>query len=170
MNRTANQDPSPGISSGRGQFAALAALCLISGFFLILDNYGILSGAWRFWPVFPLCLGLGGIWFFRKGGTKDVLTVGVGSFLFLISIFFFVLNYTSWSHMVKFWPTFIGVLGVSILAASCFAKRRRWLAISGIFFVFLSVIFFAVFTVNARLWPVSLMLFGIWILLVPERS
>lgn len=154
----------------RGQFTALAVLCLIAGLLLTLDNIGVVTGIWRLWPILSLFLGLGGIWFFRSGRTTDVIPLGIGTFLILISIFFFVLNYTSWSYMPKLWPTFIGIFGASIIAGACFIEKKRWFVTSGFFFIFLSAVFFVVFTVDASLWPVSLMLFGIWLLLLPIRS
>lgn len=156
--------------SKRRQFSALAVLCLASGFLLILDNIGVLNGIWKFWPVFPLFLGFGGAFFFKKGGKVDAKGLGIGTFLILVSIFFFVLNFTSWKLVAKLWPAFIGMLGFSIITASHFTAKKRWFAISGLFFIFLALIFFIVFTVNAKLWPISLILFGIWIFVLPERN
>jgi len=157
-------------STKKGQFVLLAVLCLISGVLLVLDNLEIVPGIWKFWPTFSLFLGLGGIWFFKKSGKKDLKPAGVGLFLVLVSIFFFVLNFTSWKHMITLWPTFIGILGVSALFVSLYSEKKRWFAVSGFFFLFLSIIFFLVFALNGKLWPTSLILFGVWLLLVPERK
>lgn len=157
------------LKRSRGQFTALAILSLIVGLLLTLDNLGILTGTWKLWPVFPFFLGLGGVWFFNLGKEKDLITLGIGSYLVLISIFFFFLNFTSWGLMTTLWPTFIGVFGVSVLAVSYYAERKKWLIVSGLFFIFLAFVFFMVFTIEAKLWPVSLILFGIWLLIIPER-
>lgn len=154
----------------RGQFTLLAILCLIVGFLLTIDNLGILTGTWKLWPIFSLFLGIGGVWTFRAGSKRDLIVLGIGTYLIFISIFFFVLNFTSWSLMSKVWPTFIGVLGFSSLIITYFAEEKKWFAVSGLFFIFLSLIFFMVFTIEAKLWPISLILFGIWVLLIPKRS
>ena len=154
----------------RGEFAVLAILCIMSGVVLMLDNIGIITGIWRLWPIFPFFLGLGGIWFSGRTGKRDLLTLGIGAFLILSSILFFILNFTSWKLLATAWPVFIGIFGITILIVAYFSRARQWLAISGLFSIFLATIFFMVFAVNAKLWPVSLVLFGIWILLIPKRS
>ena len=136
----------------------------------MLDNIGIITGIWRLWPIFPFFLGLGGIWFSGRIEKRDLLSLGIGTFLTLSSVLFFVLNFTSWKLLATAWPVFIGIFGITILIVAYFAKARRWLAISGLFSIFLATIFFMVFAVDANLWPVSLVLFGIWILLIPKRS
>lgn len=165
-----NQNPSQGLIRNRGQFSVLAVLCILAGFLLVLNNIGIIGGVWKLWPIFPLFLGLGGIWFFKMGKGRNLIPLGIGAYLTLISIFFFALNYTTWSHMAKMWPVFIGVFGISILVIACFAEKKKWFAASGLLLVFLAAIFFMVFTIDVGLWPISLMLFGIWLLLIPKRS
>lgn len=155
--------------SRRGQFSALAVVCLLAGVLLTLDNIGIINGVWRLWPVFPFFLGIGGIWFFKKA-RNDLLPLGIGTYLILVSILFFALNYTKWSYMAKLWPSFIGIFGISILIVACFAKTKKWCVASGLLAIFLATVFFMVFTIDASLWPISLILFGVWLLLIPERS
>lgn len=164
----------------RGKFTALALLSIAAGTILTLDNFGVTSGAWRLWPVFPLFIGLGGILFFRKQkaaspadrrvNRADPIPFGIGAYLVMVSIFFFYLNYTRWELLSKAWPAFIGFFGLSVLIASIFSEKKRRFALSGLFLTFLSVIFFMVFTLDARLWPISFILFGVWVLLIPGRQ
>lgn len=154
----------------RGQFTALAILCIVCGLVLIMDNLGITAGAWKLWPAFSLFLGLGALLLFNRGGRRDLKVVGIGVCLVLVSVFFFFLNYTTWSHMALLWPAFIGIFGATILVVAYYAEEKKWYLTSGVFFIFLASAFFLVFTVNAGLWPISLVLFGLWLLLMPERS
>ena len=156
-------------SKNRSQFTALAVLCLASGFLLTLDNLNVLTGVWRLWPIFPFFLGVGAFLLFGRRVKKELIPLGIGAFLIQISIFFFILNYTSWTLMATLWPVFIGVFGTTILVVAYFAKPKKWLIVSGLFSVFLAIVFYVVFTVEARLWPISLILFGIWLLLIQER-
>jgi hypothetical protein len=158
------------VKKSYSQFTALAVLCLIVGLLLTLDNIGILEGTWKLWPIFPLFLGLGGLFFFKSSDRKDLVPLGISIYFVLCSLFFFFLNFTTWSVMSDVWPTFIGIFGVTILITAYFAERKKWFALSGLFFVFLALVFFLVFAIEAKLWPLSLMLFGVWILLIPERS
>lgn len=148
----------------------LAFVFVLSGFLLTLSNMGIMTGSWKLWPVFSLFLGVGGLIFFRKNGKADPLALAIGLFLIMISAFFFYLNFTGWAQMATLWPVFIFSAGTAILAGSLYSRKRRWFAMSGLLFVFMSVVFYMVFTLNGRLWPVSLILFGFWLVLVPERS
>lgn len=154
----------------KSDFTVLAVLCLVIGALLVLENFGFIHGVLSLWPVFPLFIGFGGISFYRKRPKKDPKALGVGIFLILTSIFFFALNYTSWSYMAKLWPAFIGIFGITLLITSASLKTKRWIAMSGLLFVFMSAVFFLVFTLNTGLWPISLILFGIWLLVLPRRS
>ena len=158
------------VKKSYNQFTALAVLSLLVGFLLTMDNLGILTGTWKLWPVFLLFLGIGGLNFFKSSNRKDLIPLGISIYLVLISIFFFFLNFTTWQVMKDVWPTFIAIFGVSTLAISYFTERKKWFALSGLFFVFLALVFFLAFSIEAKLWPLSLMLFGVWILLIPERS
>lgn len=155
---------------GFSQFTALAVLCVVCGALLTLDNVGVLDGVWRFWPIFPLFLGVGSVFFFRSGGKKDIIAFGLGIFLIQISLLFFILNYSSWSLMATLWPVFIGIFGATLVFISYYSQRLKWLLVSGLFFVFLCLTFFMVFTIDEKLWPISLILFGIWVLLLPVKK
>jgi uncharacterized metal-binding protein len=151
----------------RGQFTGLAVLSVLAGVCLLLENFGFLPGVYRLWPVFPGFLGIGLTLLFFQRGRADLVLFGMGSYLIGASLLFFVLNFTSWSALNWAWPTFVALLGVSSSLAAAFAGTlRRMLFLSGTFLVLLAACFYAVFGLSPKLWPISLVLFGLWLLLL----
>jgi len=149
----------------RGEFRLLAILCVLVGVLLLLEQFGVLRGVHRLWPVFPAFVGSGLLVLFYQRGRQDLVLMGIGTFMIGVSGLFFLCNYTSWAILLDAWPAFIALVGLSSVAASFYAKRARtamW--ISGGSLVLLGLIFFVVFGVHPGLWPVSLISFGIWIL------
>jgi hypothetical protein len=140
-------------------FVVLGVASIIIGGLLILENFGILSGIHNLWPVFPLILGIG-FWFLFFGKRKiDKVLAGIGTFLICLSAFFFYLNFTSWYKLSFLWPLFIGFAGVSFISGGLFSKLKIVTYI-GIGLILLSAIFILIFSVDIKLWPVSLILFG----------
>jgi hypothetical protein len=149
-----------------GEFRLLGVLAIAVGFLLLLEEAGILEGVRKLWPIFPAAVGLGLILLFARQ-RKDLVLLGIGSYLLVSSAVFFVCNYTSWNILAHSWPLFVALLGVTSAIVAVFADRtRRVLWLSGLFLNIVALVLFLVFTVNTRLWPLSLVLFGAWILLV----
>ncbi len=151
----------------RGEFRALAILCLCVGILLLLEEIGVVDGVHRLWPVFPAVVGFGFLLLFFQRSRADLVLMGTGSYLIGVSVLFLICNYTSWSILVRLWPVFIAMVGVSSILASLYAIRiRRVMWMSGTFLMLLSIVFLIVFGLHPGLWPISLVLFGLWILLI----
>lgn len=144
----------------------LAILCILSGCILLLESYGYLSGIYRIWPVFPLILGIGFCLLFFRKNRNDAALLGIGIYLVCVSVLFFFLNFTSWGVLTDIWPLFIGFLGFSFLAPIIWAQKRGVFIPIAFFLLFLCGAFLLVFTVDIRLWPISLVLLGICLLLI----
>lgn len=169
--RPAEEPPPPRETSTariiKGEFRALGGLSILVGALLLLEQAGFLPGVHRLWPVFPAFIGLGLVILFFERRRHDLLLLGIGAYLLASSVVFFVCNYTSWAPLAQAWPVFIAILGVISTLAAPFAHRtRNVLLSSGLFLIIVAAVFFLVFQVDARLWPVSLVLLGTWILLV----
>ena len=147
----------------KSSFNVLAAICILFGILFLLENYGIFSGVYELWPVFPLILGWGLCLLFFKRSRRDLGMLGMGVFLICISLVCFYYNFTSWSMIASTWPAFIGSLGLSFLAVAVYDKQRYLAAFIGLILVFLCATFILVFSVDERLWPISLILFGVCI-------
>lgn len=151
----------------KGEFRALGILATAAGFLLLAENAGWVGAVHNFWPVFPAFLGIGLILLFRKRWPGDLLLLGLGTYLLGVSILFLVLNYTSWWALTRAWPVFVALLGVSSWIASFFSDSLRLvLSASGTLLILMAGVFYLVFTVNPGLWPVSMILFGLWVLFV----
>jgi hypothetical protein len=146
--------------------AAIAVLSILSGLILILDYYGIGHGLWRLWPVFPLILGTGFLLLYTRQGRRDSALMGLGIYLVCCALLFFFLNYTSWTLLGELWPLFIGFLGLAFLGPVLGRTGHRVLLPIAVGLLLISGVFLLVATVDPRLWPVSLVLFGGCLLLV----
>jgi len=144
----------------------LAILCIISGSILLFESYGYFKGIYLFWPVFPLIMGIGFFLLFFRKNRQDSALLGIGAYLVLVSMLFFFLNFTSWSILANIWPLFIGFLGLSFLAPIIWARERGVFIPIAFFLLFLCGAFLLVFTIDTRLWPISLVLLGICLLLI----
>jgi hypothetical protein len=148
------------------RFRALAVLSILSGVLLLLDAYGYLNGIYKLWPAFPLILGIGLFLLFFQKHRQEVALLGIGAYLVCASIFFFYLNFTSWAILADAWPLFIGFLGISFLAPVVLGRKRRIFTPIALFLIFLCAVFILVISVDSKLWPISLILFGICLLLI----
>ena len=149
------------------QFTVLAVLSTAVGVLLLLENFGVLSGMHELWPIFPAAIGTGMVMMFFQRGRADLVLLGIGSYLVGVSALFFALNYTTWTALSWAWPVFVALLGASSIAVARYAARARWVALgSGTFLVLLSLVLYVVFEVSPRVWPLSLVLFGLWVMLM----
>jgi len=137
----------------------LALIFILAGAVLTLENMRVLSGVSRLWPVFPLVVGAGFCILFVERKARDFALLYLGSALCQVSVFFFYLNYSSWSTLGTLWPVFLGIAGLSFLAVY-FNSRIRLFSILGVSLGLLAAVFYLVFGVSHNLWPLSFVAFG----------
>ncbi len=155
----------------KGEFRVLGLLSIAVGSLLLLETMGILEGVHALWPVFPAFVGTGLVLAFFQRGRREVLMFGMGAYILSSSAVFFACNFTSWDILASAWPLFIALLGLVSALASIFAGRRgRVLWLSGLLLVMMAVVLYLVFKVTTRLWPLSLVLFGGWTLIVTRAG
>ncbi|MBN1422077.1 MAG: hypothetical protein JXP34_25110 [Planctomycetes bacterium] len=155
-------EPGSGFDGARrsNRFWFLATVLVFAGLILVAENYEILPGAHRFWPVFPSILGLGFLALALRRRPADPMLFGLGILILCLSALFFFCSFAGWSILSRFWPVFIGILGIALLSASPWGRDRRFLATIGTVLVLLSAVFLLVVTVDARLWPLSFVVTG----------
>ena len=145
--------------------SVLAGLFIIAGMVLVLENFALLRGVSKFWPGLILITGSGFILLFFSRQRRDPALIWLGSFMALLSVFFLCLNNTAWDTLSYLWPVFLGIVGVSFLVTSIFVKGRTYVYLA-VFFITVFLALYFVFTVSLKLWPLSLVLFGISLLII----
>lgn len=146
-------------------FSILAFFCVISGLLLLGENYGALPAVHNLWPIASGTLGVGFLLLYRRRKLESLL-VGIGTYLICFSILALVCNFTSWRILKDTWPLFIAFLGISLLCIFLFANRHFLYLLLGSVLIMLALTFFFVFSVDPKLWPLSLILFGISVILL----
>lgn len=149
---------------GIGQYDVVAFLAMLVGALLLAENFGLIGHVGQGWPLTVTLAGAALVVAGAGRGRYGQGFIGTGVYLILTSFLFLYLNLTSWSRMGDLWPLFIGFLGVAIFVSGEGFRRRGALLALSVALVFLSLTFFLVFSIEARLWPISLLLFGISLL------
>jgi hypothetical protein len=143
----------------------LAAIFICVGILLTLENMDIVDGISLHWPLFVLIAGSGFIMLFYHRDKDDDFLVWLGTFMVLLGLFFYFLNFTNWNQLSFLWPVFLGIVGFSFLAIGII-KKNRLFGYLGIVFVGMFLIFTLVFTVSKQLWPTSFIVFGLCLLII----
>jgi len=149
----------------KSEFNVLSFILIFSGFLLLLENFGFVSGIHNLWPIFPFVVGMGLFILYKQMQGRDYGLVLLGSLLILLSVFFVYLNFKSWGILSKLWPIFICILGVSFLFSYYFNRIKIYLYV-GLFATLLGFVFVFIFTISVTLWPISLVVVGIFIYLI----
>lgn len=147
------------------QFDIFAILLICCTPILLLETFGVTKGIYKIWPIFPFVFGLGSVLVAIKTQNRFPLMAGIGSFLMLSSLFFFYLNFTSWTELATLWPVFIILIGLTFIISSLFNKQTI-VRILGIGTSLLGISFAFIFTISYSFWPVAIALVGILILII----
>ncbi len=142
----------------------LSLLLILAGIALTLENVGIIVGASKLWPIFLLILGAGFIILFLEHRKREPSLIFLGITITLLGLFFFYLNFTTWSQMATMWPIFLGIAGSGFLAMYLSGRHRLFLFLA-VALVMLAAVFYVVFGISLQLWPLSLVAFGASLLL-----
>jgi hypothetical protein len=146
-------------------FNLLAGVLIVVGAVFLLENFGVIEGAWLLWPILPLIIGAGFCMLFFKTRRRDPVLLGMGIFILLDSVFFFYLNFAGWRVLALLWPVFIVLLGITFLACY-FPSRSKVLLYLAVFLIAVGASFILVFAVSTRLWPITLVLAGISFIII----
>ena len=148
----------------RSSTAFLSVILIIAGIVITLENFRFLNGISRHWPALMLILSTGFSLFFQKQ-RKDQVLIWLGTFIGFLGLFFYYLNFTSWKNLSHDWPVFLLIVGISFIPVAAFKKKMIYV-LSSLSFITLFLIFFLVFTVSAKLWPLSFLFLGVDLLII----
>jgi hypothetical protein len=150
---------------GKRTQTVLAMFLIIAGSLITMENYSIIQGVTFHWPLLLLIFGIGFIMLFFERKKNDPVLIWLGSFQITLSFLFYYLNATSWKNLVSLWPIFLGIVGISFLALAVLSKKTLFIYFAGSFLA-LFIIFTLVFSISARLWPLSFVVFGLSLLII----
>jgi hypothetical protein len=143
----------------------LSAILIIVGMVLTLENFLIIKGLSNHWPVFLLITGSGFIMLFLQRKKNDLFLLWLGSFISILGIFFYYLNFTTWGVLSILWPVFLGIIGISFLSVWYFSRLSLY-AYFAISFTALFLALSLVFSVSSKLWPMTLVIVGLSLLIL----
>jgi hypothetical protein len=152
-------------------------ILILLGLFFLLQQFAPGFLGWdTIWPIFPT---LGGVaflfgWLFSRDRDPGLLFIGTAATLIGLFFFAFTFNLFEWADMGKLWPAFPLIGGFAFLALFAGGRFRDWGAagvgcvavlIGGIAFGFtLFRLPRALADVLIKLWPLALILIGLFIL------
>lgn len=146
-------------------------LALAGLLFLLVSNRILWFGWDSGWPLFLLLIG--GFLLKIFSDRRDPEQLFGGLFLIFLGFFFllFTAGFQPWDAIVRLWPTFPMITGISLLAMAGVKKRSAGLFVSGITAVILSIACYT-YTAGAidekiaspfiRLWPLLLIAGGVF--------
>ncbi len=149
----------------RSSTAFLAVILIIAGIVITLENLRFLNGISRHWPALMLILGTGFSLLYFQRQRQDQMLIWLGTFISLLGLFFYYLNFTSWKSLSHDWPVFLLIVGISFIPVAAYKKKMIYV-LSSLSFITLFLIFFLVFTVSAKLWPLSFLFLGVDLLII----
>ena len=157
-----------GMPGRRARFFAWVFL-ILSLLFTAL-GWWLNTQGWLSWPMIPTGLGLLFLLtalMTQTGGLAIAGTIlaGVGGLLYWQNASG---NWASWAYS---WALIPGFVGLGFLIANLCGLRSRPLRIAGVYFIFWSLLFFAIFAAFfgrdlqvLQYWPALIILLGIWLL------
>lgn len=145
----------------------LAVLLIVAGLVVTLENIGMVQGISKHWPVLPIILGIGFSILFLSGQWQEHAVIWFATFFSTCGLLFYYLNFSSWSRLATQWPLFLLIIGMSFFSVAWYFRKKVYF-FSAVSFISLFLIFFLVFNISVRLWPLSLLLLGIDLLLINQ--
>mgnify|MGYP006299197413 FL=1 len=145
----------------------LGILLTAVGILLGIETATKLDFIHKLWPLLILSTGLGLIEIFRRRHRRESPYLILGVQLIGFSLLALYCNFSRWGHMGTLWPLFIAFIGLGLVSAFVFARRRKPYLLLGLLLLSLSIGFFAMAVGAAHLWW-TLLVFGGLSIIVTE--
>jgi hypothetical protein len=150
----------------KGRFTLIGVLLIAVSIFEIAYNIRFQDGGFRdLWPGILLFLGIV-LYLYYFSTKKKKNRPGVlffGTFIGICSVFFFIVSFTSFSHLNVLWPGFIFALGTAFLSVYIYGSGKKAVLVFAVLLISLSIviwIFYALKTKVGLVIGVSLFILG----------
>lgn len=154
------------------KYLIIGVLIIVMGIFTLLWTLGYFPSFRALWTLPMVVMGLFFLYAVYFRGKNDLYII-FGMILFLVGIFFLLVNtIVSEKSLIKIWPGFMLIAGISLVPYAFKRKRRRQqvaIAIPALSLICLSLIFF-LFSFNltgmslsefvSRWWPLLIIFLG----------
>ncbi len=152
--------------------AVWGILIIVIGVVFLVNELGLDVSVGEYWPVFLLLPGLFFWMMFlskrEQSGIEGVLIPG--TILTLLGAYFFYMNAIDWKRSSE--TSFIYTLIVSLAFFSAYYfgnKARGYIIPAWILLAISAIVFFATVT-EYYIWPIVLIIFGVWLLFKPRNN
>jgi hypothetical protein len=145
-------------------------ILIILGLLFLLPKLGINFG--NLWPMFILAPGISFFVFYLFSNDRQkirgVLIPAV--ITTSIAVLFFVLNFTSWEFLEKLWPFFPIFVALAFYVTYFSGQKDRGLLVAANILSVTGLVFLSINIFSVNLWPLILILVGLYIILFPRRK
>jgi hypothetical protein len=141
-------------------------ILIVLGILFLLPKLGINFG--NLWPLFILAPGLAFLTFcyFSPDKQKQAGILIPGTILTLISIFFLYMNYAGWEKSDKLWPVYPLIVSIAFYLTYLGGGRKdKGLLVPANILGVVAVLFLIFGAVSFNLWPLILIIVGLFIIL-----
>jgi len=146
----------------------LGIFLILAGLFFLLVQLGQIH--WEnFWPIILIFLGV----LFLVGFLTDRKSYGLlmpGIVLTLVGCLFLYLTFKGWYRMENLWPTFVLAPGIGFWLMHLLGPKSNQLWIPGTILVLVAIVFYAQNWYYLNLWPLLLIIAGIYLLLTYKKE
>ncbi|HOX40784.1 MAG TPA: hypothetical protein PK263_01155 [bacterium] len=145
-------------------------ILIILGILFLLPRLGVDFG--KLWPTFILAPGLAFWAFYLVSGRKEK-NAGIlipGTITTLIAVFFYYLSATSWEKLSTLWPLFPLIVGISFYVFYLASGRKeKGILVPANILSLIGVLFLALNSISYNLWPLILIIVGVFFLVPRKR-
>jgi len=142
-------------------FNRLSIILIIAGLFLSIDSFIKVAVIYKFWPLSVVILAIGFLRIFIHRNKRELFLFGTGIYLLLFAVLALYCNFTSWANLQFAWPFFILSMGIVLLTASFYSRKRYPLFLTGLMLLSLALFFFLMFFIGSQYWWIIVVLTGI---------
>ena len=156
----------------RGSIIGGLILIFVGALFLLLQAFPEIAIQFDPGVQWPLVIIAVGLLFFVGAVLGEASLAVPGAIIGGIGVLFYYQNLSgNWASWAYVWALVPGFVGLGLILMGLLDRQKRSSIRAGIFLIFLSLILFAIFggwlggfTGSRQLWPLLLILSGIWVL------